>query len=96
MTIEGGVGRDFLKGFARAGAAYYAQWKVTPDSGTDVPPIVQGLTGSMVGFGPELDMPVCKCPLLMTFRYLLDVDSRVSTKGQSLLVSLAWVHSSKP
>ena len=96
MTIEGGVGRDFLKGFARAGAAYYGQWKVSADTGTDVPRIVQGQKGSMVGFGPELDTPVCKCPLLMTFRYLFDVDSRGSTKGQSLLVSLAWVHPSKP
>jgi hypothetical protein len=95
MTVEGGLGRDFLHHFARAGAAYYGQWKVTADTGTDVPPIVQGVKGSMVGFGPELDMPVCKCPLLMTFRYLFDVESRNSTKGESLLVSLAWVHPSK-
>jgi hypothetical protein len=95
MTIEGGLGRDFLHHFARAGAAYYGQWKVQADSGTAVPPLVAGLKGSMVGFGPELDMPVCKCPLLMTFRYFWDVDSRVSTKGNSLLFSLAWVHPSK-
>jgi hypothetical protein len=84
-----------LHHFARAGAAYYGQWKVQADSGTAVPPLVAGLKGSMVGFGPELDMPVCKCPLLMTFRYFWDVDSRVSTKGNSLLFSLAWVHPSK-
>jgi hypothetical protein len=96
MTIEGGLGRSFLKGYAKAGAAYYAQWKVTPDSGTAVPPIIAGLKGSMVGFGPELDMPLCKCSFLMTFRYLFDVDSRVSTKGQSLLVSIVWAHPSKP
>jgi hypothetical protein len=96
MTIEGGIGRSFLKGLANAGAAYYAQWKVTSDSGTAVSPLVAGLKGSMVGFGPELDMPICKCPLLMTFRYLFDVDSRVATKGNSLLVSIAWVHPSKP
>jgi len=96
MTVEGGVGRSFLKGYASAGAAYYGQWKVSPDSGTAVPPLVAGLKGSMVGFGPELDMPVCKCPFLMTFRYLFDVSTRVSTKGDTLFVSFVWVHPSKP
>jgi hypothetical protein len=38
MTMEGGRGRSFLKGYAMAGAAYYGQWKVTPDTGTQVPP----------------------------------------------------------
>jgi hypothetical protein len=51
MTIEGGLGRSFLKGYASLGAAYFGQWKVTADSGTGVPPIVAGLKGSMVGFG---------------------------------------------
>ena len=96
MTIEGGLGRDFLKGFARAGVAYYGQWKVTADTGTAVPPIVQGVKGSMVGFGPELDMPICKCPVLMTFRYLFDVETRDATKGNTVFVSFAWVHPWKP
>ena len=96
MTIEGGLGHSFLKGYASAGAAYYGQWKVTADSGSAVSRSVAGLKGSMVGFGPELDMPVCKCPLMMTLRYLFDVDSRVATKGNTLLVSIAWVHPSKP
>lgn len=96
MTIEGGLGHSFLKGYAMAGAAYYGQWKVTPDTGTQVPSIVAGLKGSLVGFGPELDMPVCKCPLMMTVRYLFDVDTRVATKGDTLFFSIAWVHPSKP
>lgn len=96
MTIEGGLGRSFMHGYAKAGAAYFGQWKVTPDTGTDVPPLAAGIKGSMVGFGPELDMPVCKCPVLMTFRYLFDVDSRNSTKGNTLLVSFTWLHPSKP
>jgi hypothetical protein len=50
----------------------------------------------MVGFDPELDMPVCKCPFLMTIRYLFDVDTRVATKGDTLYFSIAWLHPSKP
>jgi len=96
MTVEGGLGHSFLKGYASAGAAYFGQWKVSADSGTDVSPLVAGLKGSMVGFGPELDMPVCKCPLMLTMRYLFDVDTRVATKGNTLYVSLAWLHPSKP
>lgn len=96
MTVEGGLGRDFLKHYAHAGAAYYGQWKVSADTGTAVPPLVAGIKGSMVGFGPELDMPVCKCPLLMTFRYFFDVSTRNATKGDSLLFSIAWVHPWKP
>jgi hypothetical protein len=49
MTIEGGLGRIFPKGYASAGAAYFGQWKVTADIGTGVPPIVAWLKGSMVG-----------------------------------------------
>jgi hypothetical protein len=41
-------------------------------------------------------MPICKCPVLMTFRYLFDVESRNSTKGNTLLISFAWLHPSKP
>lgn len=96
MTVEGGLGRSFLHGYAKAGAAYFGQWKVTPDTGTQVPPIVAGLNGSIVDLGPELDTPVCKCPFLMTFRYLFDVDSRVATEGDTLLVSFTWLHPSKP
>jgi hypothetical protein len=95
MTIEGGLGRTFLKGYADAGVAYYGQWKVTPDSGTAVPPIVAGVKGSMVGFGPELDAPLCRCPFLMTIRYLFDVETRNATKGNTLFVSVAWIRPSK-
>jgi hypothetical protein len=50
----------------------------------------------MVGFGPELDMPICKCPLLLSVRYLFDVDSRIATKGNTLLVTIALAHPFKP
>jgi hypothetical protein len=32
----------------------------------------------------------------MTLRYLFDVDTRVATKGNTLFVSIAWVHAAKP
>ena len=60
VTVEGGLGRAFLKGFANAGAAYFVQWKVSPDRGADVPLLVAGNKGSMLGVGPELNMPLGK------------------------------------
>jgi len=91
FTLEGGVGRSFLQGYANAGLAYYGQWKVTEDSGRDVSPLVAGRKGSMVGLGPELNMPLGHHPVFLTFRYLFDVRSRLATQGQSTIFSLVYV-----
>lgn len=96
FTLEGGVGRAFLHGYANAGMAYFGQWKVTEDSGSDVSPLTRGLTGSMFGVGPEINMPLGKHPVFLTFRYLFDVYSRQSTQGQSAILSLVWAHPAKP
>jgi hypothetical protein len=47
FTLEGGVGRAFLGGYANGGMAYAGQWKVTQDTGKDVSLLVQGKKGSM-------------------------------------------------
>jgi hypothetical protein len=96
FTLEGGVGRAFLQGYANAGLAYFGQWKVTEDSGTDVSPLTAGLKGSMFGLGPEINLPLGKHPIFLTFRYLFDVRSRVSTQGQYAFLSVVWAHPSKP
>jgi hypothetical protein len=92
VTLEGGIGRAFLKGYANAGLAYFGQWKVSPDSGSDVSPLVAGQKGYMLGLGPELNMPIPlgKTPLILTFRYLFDTRSRFSTQGDSALLSLVF------
>ena len=94
FTLEGGVGRAFFQGYANAGLAYFGQWKVTEDSGTDVSPLTAGLKGSMFGLGPEINMPLGKHPIFLTFRYLFDVRSRVSTQGQYAFLSVVWAHPS--
>src|SRR5262249_27051907 len=37
LTLEGGLGGRFAKGAGAYGLAYYAQWKVSDDSGADLP-----------------------------------------------------------
>jgi hypothetical protein len=95
FTLEGGVGRAFLQGYANAGLAYAGQWKVTEDSGADVSPLVQGKKGSMFALGPELNMPVSKKGIYLDFKYLFDVRSRLATSGNYLVLSLTYVKPSK-
>ncbi len=95
LTLEGGVGRTFLKGYANAGLAYVGQWKVTEDSGKDVSPLVQGKKGSMFALGPELNMPVGKRGVFLGFKYLFDARSRLATSGNYLALSLTYVRPSK-
>jgi hypothetical protein len=95
FTLEGGVGRAFLQGYANAGLAYVGQWKVTEDSGTDVNPLVQGKKGSMFALGPELNMPVSKKGIFLGFKYLFDVHSRLATSGNYLVLGLTYVRPSK-
>ncbi len=95
FTLEGGVGRAFLQGYANAGLAYAGQWKVSEDSGTDVNPLVQGKKGSLFALGPELNMPVSKKGIFLGFKYLFDVHSRLATSGDYLVLSLTYVRPSK-
>jgi hypothetical protein len=95
FTLEGGMGRAFLRGYANAGLAYAGQWKVTEDSGTDVSPLVQGKKGAMFALGPELNMPVSKKGIFLGFKYLFDVRSRLATSGNYLVLSLTYVRPSK-
>jgi len=80
LTLQGGLGRSFLKGAANVGAAYAAQWKITPDSGSDIPSFLQITNGRVFGVGPEVDMPVFAKGLnvgLVSFRYLWSVQKRI-------------------
>ena len=95
FTLEGGLGRAFLQGYANAGLAYVGQWKVTEDSGRDVSLLVQGKKGSMFALGPELNMPVSKKGIFLGFKYLFDVRSRLATSGNYLVLSLTYVRPSK-
>ncbi len=95
LTLEGGGGRTFLKGYANAGLAYVGQWKVTEDSGKDVSLLVQGRKGSLFALGPELNMPVGKSGVFLGFKYLFDTRSRLATSGNYLGLSLTYVRPSK-
>jgi hypothetical protein len=95
LTLEGGVGARFAKGAGALGLAYYAQWKVSDDSGSDVP--VVALTALRIygrqrlyGIGPEISTPVFAKGAtvgLVTFRYFWEFGVRSTFQGQGLFVS---------
>ncbi len=95
FTVEGGAGRSYLKGYANAGLAYVAQWKVTEDGGKDVSTLVRGKKGSMFALGPELNVPVGNSGVFVGFKYLFDIRSRLATSGNYLGLSLTFVRPSK-
>ena len=98
MTWLGGAGRSFLKGAGSAGVAYSAQWKMTHDSGPDIPSFVPISDGRNFGVGPEFNTPVfAKGHFVgvVQLRYLWWVGAKTAVGGQSLtasftLAKLGW------
>jgi hypothetical protein len=98
LTLSGGFGRSFLKGAANAGVAYGAQWKMTHDSGSDIPPALPITNGRFFGVGPEIGMPVFAKGLnvgLVSFRYLWIVGPKTALGGQILALSFTFARLKK-
>jgi hypothetical protein len=92
-TVAGGLGRKFLKGAMNAGVAYGAQWKITHDSGADIPAILPVTDGRVFGVGPEISVPVFAKGLnigLVSFRYLWLVGPKTALGGQTLSASFTF------
>jgi choline-sulfatase len=93
LTVEGGVGKSFLHGAASLGMAYYAQWKLTPDSMTvSASPDPQSIPDQhqVWGFGPEVQIPIAtrtKLISIVNMRYLWETGARLKTQGTSFLIT---------
>lgn len=97
-TIQGGLGRTFYKKrrgpvpmIMNLGAAYYAQFKVTGDSGSDIPPPLRGFEDRVFGLGPEFNIFIPKPRLTLLVRYEPEFGARVRTQGQTVVFSVVWV-----
>jgi hypothetical protein len=97
-TIQGGVGRTFYRKVSgpipeifNLGLDYYAQFKVTGDSGSDIPPALQGLKDRVFGLGPEFNVFFPKPRLTLLIRYEPEFGARNRTQGQTVVISIAWV-----
>ena len=97
-TIQGGIGRTFYRKVSgpipeifNLGLDYYAQFKVTGDSGSDIPPALQGFKDRVFGLGPEFNVFFPKPRITMPIRYEPEFGARVRSQGQTVVFELVWV-----
>jgi hypothetical protein len=86
LNLEGGVGRDFLKGAASAGLAYYATFKLTDDRIEGLPGILIRGKNRVWGLGPEVTLPLAAKQTLfgfVTVRYQWELGARTTTEGDA-------------
>lgn len=87
LTLEGGLGREFLRGAVSTGLAYYAQWKLTEDTLTGATALLVRGKNRVAGLGPELTLPIATTTTVygfLTVRYQWELGARTTTEGDAL------------
>jgi hypothetical protein len=95
LTLEGGLGKSFLKGAASVGLAYYAQWKLTSDEfGAQLPDAIATVNKNRVfALGPDLTLPIAvhkKLLALVNVRAMWELNARSTTQGRTLIVTATF------
>jgi hypothetical protein len=97
-TVEGGLGKTFYRKVSgpvpmitNVGMAGYAQFKMTGDSGSDIPLALRGFKDRVFALGPEVNTFLPKPRLTFLVRYEPEFAARNRTQGQTILFSIAWV-----
>jgi hypothetical protein len=97
-TIEGGLSKTFYKKVAgpipmitNVGLAGYSQFKITGDSGSDIPLFLRGYKDRVFALGPEVNTYIPKPRLTLLVRYEPEFGARNRAQGQTILFSVAWV-----
>jgi hypothetical protein len=97
-TIQGGLGKTYyhkvegpIPMIMNAGVDYYAQFKITGDSGSDIPPPLRGYQDRVFGVGPEFNIFFPKPRLTLVARYEPEFAARVRSQGQAAVFSIVWV-----
>jgi len=100
LTLEGGTGRTFSKSVdgeasprtACVGLVYYAQWKVTGDSGGGplTTTLLSGRKDRVYAAGLEGNVFLPKAKLFVDLRILPEFEARARTEGVTFLLTLAY------
>jgi hypothetical protein len=93
LSLQGGLGWSFLKGAGNVGAAYFAQWKLTHDSGSAIPPALPITNGRVFGVGPQIQMPVFAKGTnvgLLGFAYMWLPGPKTYFQGQTLMATFTF------
>jgi hypothetical protein len=96
-TLEGGIGKTLSHGgtgphvtVMNVGLVGYAQFKMTGDTGTDIPAAIRGLRDRVFALGPEFNVFEPRSRLTFVIRYEGELGARNRTQGQMLLLSVGW------
>jgi hypothetical protein len=92
LTLEGGLGKSLKDGAITAGAAYYAQWKMTADDlGLELPGDRRLPKHRVYGLGPELTLPIATKKKLIGFvnlRYFWEFGARSTLEGNTFTFTM--------
>jgi hypothetical protein len=98
MTVEGGFGRTFYKKVnnplplvTNIGVVAYRQFKVTEDSGSDVPAALAGQKDRVYGLGPELNVFIPQVRLTVIARVIPEFGARVRTQGTTVSITVVYL-----
>ena len=97
LSLQGGVGKAYLRGALKVGVAYDAQWKLTRDefdASAGLPSAIQPSDKHRVyAVGPDLTLPLATRSALVsvvTIRYLREFDVRAMPQGGTLVVMVTF------
>lgn len=97
MTIEGGFGRTFYKKvnnplplITNIGVVAYRQFKVTEDSGSDIPEVLLGQKDRVYGIGPEFNIFIPQAKISIVARLIPEFGARVRTQGTSFALTVVY------
>jgi hypothetical protein len=90
VQIQGGAGGRLLS-FLRAGVVGYAEWQVTDDTGSALPPVLAGARDRAFGVGAEMDFVIRPLRTALVVRYTHDVAVQARPLGQLLLIGFTVI-----
>ena len=103
LTLEGGLGKNFMDGAFTVGIAYYAQFQVTYDDvGSDLEPLLEGQKlpkQRVFGVGPEVTIPIATSSTLyglLNARFFWETGARSTLEGTTLTVTATFPIPSVP
>jgi hypothetical protein len=91
FTGEYGLGRRFFKYQMNTGIVGYASQKLSPDSGSDINPLLRGYLDRGFGAGGEWKYTDIKHKLAFDVRYQQQFGVQLRTSGQILVFSITYL-----
>jgi len=88
FQIVGGAGTRLFGRLLETGLASYALWQVRDDRGTDLPPVLRGLSDRVYGLGPEGAIFIKPIRAQLRARYEWDFGVRSRPQGSTFVVGL--------